>query len=230
MKIKRDRGAIVRTVPVLLWGQTLPALVAARYFLVTLVWLTVWALAVDSQVGFLEKVNADLSTDYLDREFRVSFRLPPGWRAFGATRWMDNGWEGGKPNEQATTVVIRDPQSGALVSLYYRLFKKTQTMTPEQIDNVLWADVDDKVSQRRTKEHFEDYRPRAKSYELREIGGQRALACVTDFIQDKQKMSEYLVWVRNEKSRAEFFMRVPADQLDDLRKQVEPIVQSIRLP
>ncbi len=195
-----------------------------------LVWLTFLALSASAQVGYWEKVNPDNSTVYLDREFRVSFRLPPGWKALGANRWIDNGWEGGKPKERATTVVIHHPQSDALVSLYYRLFKKTQTMTPEQIDNMLLADVDDKVSQRRRKEHFEDYRPRANSYEQREIGGQRALACVADFVQGKQRMSEYLVWVRNEKSIAEFFIRVPSDQLEDLRKEVEPIIQSLRLP
>jgi hypothetical protein len=192
--------------------------------------LTFLPLPASAQVGYWIKTNPDKSKAYLDREFHVSFRLPPGWQALGASRWMDSGWERDKPREHATTVGLYSPHSSAVVFLYYRLFNQTQTFSPEQIDNLLMADVDDKVSQRRKRDQLKDYRPRADSYEQREIGGQRALACVADFVQGKQKMSEYLVWVRTEKSIAQFFVRVPSGQLEDVRTQVEPILQSLRLP
>jgi hypothetical protein len=71
---------------------------------------------------------------------------------------------------------------------------------------------------------------RRNSYEAREIRGQRALSCVAEFSQGKKAMVEYLVWVRNEEFIAQFFIRMPADQLDEVRENVEPIIQSLRLP
>lgn len=100
---------------------------------------------------------------------------------------------------------------------------------PEEIDEELLSAVDDKISQRR-HDGLKDYHVRANSYEPREIGGQRALACVANFTQGKKRMAEYLVWVQNDKSLAQFFIQVRADQLDEVRQDVEPIIQSLRLP
>lgn len=187
-------------------------------------------LTAAAQAVYTTKDNPDGSVDYLDREFKVSFRLPPRCVPFKSLRWWDRGWDGESKAERATTVSIRDWRTYTLVSLYYRLFNKLTPLTPEEMDHVLMADVDSKASQRREKDGLKDYHLRSNGYESRDIAGQRALFCVADYKQGKTGMVEYLVWIRNEKSIAEFFIRVPADQFNQVHKDVEPIIQSLRLP
>ena len=192
--------------------------------------MTLLALTATAQVGYTTRKNSDGSTNYLDRDLGVSFRVPRQWVPFKAIRWSDAGWELRGTAERATTVSMRDRQSDNIFNLYYRRFKKVRPMAPEEIDLVLLADVDDKILQRRHKDQLKDYRVRSNSYETREIRGQRALSCVADFSQGKRGMVEYLIWVRNEDSIAQFFIRIPADQLDEVRENVEPIIESLRLP
>jgi hypothetical protein len=56
--------------------------------------------------------------------------------------------------------------------------------------------------------------------DARDIAEQRALFCVADYKQGKTSMVEYLVWLRNEKSIAEFFIRVRGP-FDQIRQDVE---------
>jgi hypothetical protein len=211
-------------------SHSLATLTALRLLATISLILTLLTLTTAAQAIYTTKKMGDGSTAYLDRDFKVSFRLPPRCAPFKSLRWWDRGWEGeGKP-ERATTVSIRDWRTYTLISLYYRLFNKPTPLTPEETDHVLMADVDSKVSQRKDKDGLKDYRVRSNSYESRDIAGQRALLCVADYKQGKTSMVEYLVWIRNDKSIAQFFIRVPAEQFDQVRQDVEPIIQSLRLP
>ncbi len=207
-----------------------PAQTALKHLTAVSLLLTLWTLTTNAQAVYTTKKQPDGSIAYLDRDFMVSFRLPPRCVPFQSVRWWDRGWEGeGKP-ERATTIYLRDWRTYTLISLYYRLFDKLTPLTPEEMDDVLKADVDSKVSQRKEKDGLKEYRVRSNRYDSRDIAGQRALFCVADYKQGKTSMVEYLVWIRNEKSIAEFFIRVRAVQFDQIRQDVEPIIRSLRLP
>jgi hypothetical protein len=60
-------------------------------------------------------------------------------------------------------------------------------MTSAQTDKWLLVEVDDKTSQRRMHERLKNYHVRSSSYQPEEIGGQRALTWVAEFIQGKNQ-------------------------------------------
>jgi hypothetical protein len=207
-----------------------PAQTVLKHLTAVSLLLTLWTLTTNAQAVYTTKKQPDGSIAYLDRDFKISFRLPPRCVPFKSVRWWDRGWEGEDKPERATTIDIRDWRTYTLIRLYYRLFDKPIPLTPEEMDRVLMADVDSKVSQRKEKDGLKEYRLRSNSYDSLDIAGQRALFCVADYKQGDTSMVEYLVWIRNEKSIAEFFIRVRADQFDQIRQDVEPIIRSLRLP
>ena len=101
-------------------------------------------------------------------------------------------------------------------------------LVPGQL--VLGEESDDKISQRRMQQKLKNYRVRPLSYEREEIGGQRALAWVADFIQGKINMVEYEVIVQGHLTLAEFTIRCPASELDAASKDVQPVIESVRMP
>jgi hypothetical protein len=175
-----------------------------------------------AQIGMPGVQFRRLGSERIDPDFGVSFKLLPGWKIDKAGRWVDDG-------EPATTVSLHDPQKEATAALYYRLFRGGETSTPQEIDRLLLAGVDAKISQR-VRQGLEDYRLRPKSYEPRTVSGRRALSCVADYTEKKRSMAEHLTWVRTEVSLALFFTRMPAEKLDAFRERFNPIVKSLRIP
>lgn len=51
-----------------------------------------------------------------------------------------------------------------------------------------------------------------------------------DYVLGKQAMIEYIASVQNAKSVAQSFVRANAEQLEQVRRDTEPILQSVRLP
>jgi hypothetical protein len=182
----------------------------------------------DSVNLIAHKVPNDGGTVFRDPEFGVSFQLPHGWTLDRSRRWLSYGWDG--EAAPATTASMYLKGSNIPYRLFYRLFTNVPPQTPAEVDQILMANVARKVKERRTSDWLTNYRVRPDSYEVREIGGQRALAYVGDYTQYKKDMVEYLVSVQDSKSVAQFFVRAPADQLDEIRKDAEPIIESIRIP
>jgi len=116
-----------------------------------------------------------------------------------------------------------DPESKAslLVSA-----KEQKTMKSE-IAEQLRAGLDERV-ERRSK-MLKDYRIRPESIQMRWIGGNQVLSAVAEFLQGQQKMVEYLTWMRSENVNALFFATVPASGLDELRKRLDPILETVRI-
>jgi hypothetical protein len=179
-----------------------------------------------AQLQIYDKKIPGIGTEYSDRAFGVSFQLPPKWSLSNVSRWPDSG-------EPATTLQIRDPQTGSFpdssISLYYRLFNNGHEISADEADQLLLAWVDAKVSQR-VREGFRDYHVRANSYQPSEINGRRALSFIADYSSGKREMVEWLVRVRTGRVIAEFFIRLRAAQLDGFREHFAPILQTIRIP
>lgn len=169
--------------------------------------------------------------EYRDQELGTSFRAGSDWElAPNGVRWQDYGWKKSKASVLATTVTLTHAPSHAVLTLYYRSLRQPGQMTPREIDSALAANVDDKISQRREQGELQDYRVRARSYQQNEVSGWRALSYVADFTQGDNKMSEYLVWIQSDRTLAEFFVRSPASDIDEIMHQVDPIVKSLRIP
>lgn len=175
-------------------------------------------------------------TEYTDRLMGLSFKIDRDWRvddirADEPARWRGSDWTrdlrdfAGLP---ATTTWLGHHGTHESVRLYYRVVNRTAT-TKAEIQKLLLADVDDKVSQRRTDSGWRDYHIRSMSYEEGEIDGWPSLTWVADYTQGKHKMVEYLVGVRSETTIAQFIIQCPADQLDQVRERVKPIIQSLRI-
>jgi hypothetical protein len=172
----------------------------------------------------------DGAVEYSDEEIGVSFTMPRDWRlGNNGRRFMDWGWRGGGDGNIATTVFLHRRHMDEGIGLYYCLFRHVYPRTPDQMDKSLGEQSDDKISQRRIGERLKGYRVRPSSYEREEIGGRRALAWVADFTQGKINMVEYEVIVQGHLALAEFSIRCPASELDAVRKDVEPVIESVRL-
>jgi hypothetical protein len=178
--------------------------------------------AAGAQIGMPSVEFRRVGSERIDPNFGVSFKLLPRWKIEKAGRWNDDG-------ELATTVSLHDPQKEAFAALYCRLFRSGETRTPQEIDRLLLAGVDAKISQR-VRQGLVDYRIRPKSCEPRTIGGRRALSCVEDYTEKNRNMAEHLTWVRTEVSPALFFTRMPAEKLNAFRERFNPTIESLRIP
>ena len=65
--------------------------------------------------------------------------------------------------------------------------------------------------------------------QIRQIAGNQALTCVTEYLRGEEKMVEYLTWVRSENTNLLFSVTGPASDLDDFRKRIDPIVETARV-
>jgi hypothetical protein len=172
----------------------------------------------------------DGAVEFTDQEIGVSFTMPRDWGLGNdGLRFLDRGWKGNGDGNIATTVFLHRRHTDEGIGLYYCRFRHVYPLTPDQIDKSLGEESDDKISQRRIGERLKGYRVRPSSYEREEIGGQRALAWVADFTQGKINMVEYEVIVQGDLALAEFSIRCPASELDAARKDVQPVIESVRL-
>jgi hypothetical protein len=173
---------------------------------------------------------SDGAVEFTDREIGVSFRLPPDWGLGNdGLRFMDRGWKGNGDGDIATSVFLRHRHADEGIWVYYCVFRHVYRLNPDQIDRWLDEEADDKISQRRIQQRLKDYRVRPSSYKREEIGGQRTLTWVADFTRGKINMVEYAVYVRSDRTLVEFSIRCPAGELDAVREQVQPIIQSFRI-
>src|SRR5215472_16759709 len=152
-----------------------------------------------------------------DSDSGVSFKLPKHWYVGEVTRWND---------ERSTTLDLLGPKK-ARTRLYFTIIKKTDRITPEEIEKWLPAYVDQKVNDRQ-REGLKNYRVRPQSYEHFWIGGHPALSYVADYTEGKRNMVEYITWVRSSALMAEFFSRMPASDLNQFRKLFDPIFGTLR--
>jgi len=154
-----------------------------------------------------------------DRKYGISVSLPPGWK------WVDTRRGGNR----GKTVTFDEPGSQRELRLYVKVERSPKEITPEQMDTRLLKGVDRKILQRRT-EGFRDYHLRENSFERRLVGGHLALSWVSEFKDQGGNKVEYLTRVRSEKSNALFFAVLPAAELDDFKKRVDPIIDTLRIP
>jgi hypothetical protein len=157
--------------------------------------------------------------EYDDREDGVSFQLPNGWRWAGPDRW----------GEQQSTLTLREPATRQEVMLYVQILGTPEIISAEAMNRKLLRGVKYKVRQR-IREGHADYHLRENSCELRSINGRSALSWVAEFTDHGQSMVEYLTRVRSESTNALFYVKLPAQHLEDFKGRLDPIIETLQIP
>jgi hypothetical protein len=157
--------------------------------------------------------------EYHDEQSGVSLSVPAGW-SWVEPKLLDAG---------KSLLTLRDTDALQLRLWVQVLDPPEESMPAQKMNKRLMKQADRKVEQRR-KEGYENYRLRKDSFELKAINGRSALSWVDDYTQDGHNMVEYLARVRSEKTNAVFYVRVPADQLDEVKARVDPIIATLQVP
>jgi hypothetical protein len=155
--------------------------------------------------------------EYRDPDYAVSVKVPDGWTVGEAFRWGD----------RQTTARLIPPGSSDSGRLYFKM--RPNTAGSEEEEYTLLANPESKAAQR-VAAGLADYKIRPGSVQRRKVGGRPALSCLADFTQDGVKMVEYQTWVSGENAYALFFAQVPATELDALRRWLDPIIETLKLP
>lgn len=160
------------------------------------------------------------TNDYRDSESGVSLSLPPGWKWSGPERLGD----------QESILFLKDPGTLQIVQLYVKVLQPPEKMMPaEKMNRRLLKQAKRKVEQR-TKEGYVNYRLRENSCQLKAINGRSALSWAADYTQNGRSMAEYFTRLRSENANALFYARLPAEQLDDFKARIDPIIETLQIP
>ncbi len=160
------------------------------------------------------------TNEYRDSESGVSLSLPPGWKWSGPERLGD----------QESILFLKEPGTLQIVRLYVKVLQPPENMMPaEKMNRRLLKQAKRKVEQR-TKEGYENYRLRENSCQLKAINGRSALSWVADYMQNGRNMAEYFTRLRSENANALFYTRLPAEQLDDFKARIDPIIETLQIP
>jgi hypothetical protein len=148
----------------------------------------------------------------------TTFDVPEGWKLRGTGPSSDDG--------EMVSFSTSDPSVESVA-----VWMKKDSTAPDKVAARLDGAPVEKIGQRR-EQGYEDYQIREGSLQHLSIGGQPALFAIGDFRQQgsDRPMSEYLMWIYTEKSRVFFFARVPAEGFEQLRRQIDAMVNSAIVP
>jgi len=157
--------------------------------------------------------------EYHDEQSGVSLSLPPGWT-----------WAGPKPMEdQKSILTLKELETAQVLRLYVKMLDTPEGVIPaQQMNRRLLKQAEAKVRQR-TSEGYENYRLRENSCVLKSINGRSALSWIDDYTAGGNHMVEYLTRVRSDKTNALFYARLPSEQLEEFRRRVDPIIETLQI-
>lgn len=122
-----------------------------------------------------------------------------------------------------THVSMLDPNGRGFAALW----ANTEKIEAAQIASKLRDRVEEKMTAR--AKSMKEYKLRPATVQTRTVGGQQALSCAADYVENNLKMVEYLVWLRSENKEALFFSRVPAEEFEAFRARIDAIVDTAKL-
>jgi hypothetical protein len=160
------------------------------------------------------------ANEYRDSDSGVSLDLPPGWRWIGPER---------RGNHESI-LVLREPGTGREIKLYVKNLEPPEETTPARKMNKRLLKQAQRKADQRVREGFENYRNREDSFELKPINGRSALSWAADYTKDGRKMVEYFTHVRSENVNALFFAKLPAEHVDDFKRRIDPIIETLQIP
>jgi hypothetical protein len=153
-----------------------------------------------------------------DPDAPVSFHLAPGWTLTHTVRGSDH----------YTRLEFAETASNADAQLYYY---PREGAYPADTEAALRQFMQAKSLERRGREGMSDYHVRPGSVQLRTVGGHPAIGFVGDYTLKGESLVDYTVRVLGKDIWAEFKVIVPAkEDIDDLRKRFDPMVNSLQIP
>jgi hypothetical protein len=157
--------------------------------------------------------------EYHDEPSGASLLLPAGWT-----------WTGPRPlGDQKSILSLKEPEKSQILRLYVQVLDTPEEVMPAQVMNRrLLKQAEAKVRQR-ASEGYENYRLRENSCILKSINGRSALSWVDDYTVGGTHMVEYLTRVRSDKTNALFFARLPAEELQDFKTRIDPIIETLQI-
>ncbi|HEV2962060.1 MAG TPA: tetratricopeptide repeat protein [Candidatus Angelobacter sp.] len=159
------------------------------------------------------RVDSTAPVTYQDAKVGLSVTASPGWI-------VQPEQSSGKDE---TNLFLLDPEPKGSVVLWAQA-KKTEK---SEIARQLRSAVDEHVEKR--SKFLTDYKIRPETIQMRQIGGNQALSCVAEFTDDKKEMVEYLTFVRSENTTSSFSAMVESSGLDEFRKRVDPILETLKI-
>lgn len=170
-------------------------------------------MGVTIELVSVHRVDSTAPVPYQDAKIGLSFTASPGWIVRPE-----------QPSEKdETNLFLLDPEPKGSAVLWAQV-KKTEK---SEIARQLRAAVDEQVEKR--SKYLKDYKIRPETMQVRQVGGNQALSCVAEFVDDKKEMVEYLTFVRSENTTSLFSAMVEASGLDEFRKRVDPILETLKI-
>jgi tetratricopeptide (TPR) repeat protein len=171
------------------------------------------AMGVTFELASVRRVDSTAPVTYQDAKVGLSFIASPGWIVRPE-----------QPSEKdETNLFLLDPEPKGSAVLWAQA-KKTEK---SDIARQLRAAVDEHVE--KNSKYLKDYKIRPETMQVRQVGGNQALSCVAEFVDDKKAMAEYLTFVRSENTTSLFSAMVEASGLDEFRKRVDPILETLKI-
>src|SRR5205823_463471 len=148
------------------------------------------------------RVDSTAPVTYQDAKVGLSVTASPGWI-------VQPEQPSGKDE---INLFLLDPEPKGSVILW----AQPKKIEKSEITRHLRAAVDEHVEKR--SKYLKDYKVRPETMQMRQVGGDQALSCVAEFVDDKKGMVEYLTFVRSENTILLFSATVEASGLDEFRK------------
>jgi hypothetical protein len=171
---------------------------------------------------FTRSTSDDGITTIKDPVAPISFKLPPGWRLSGGSRW----------GNYETTLILTEAESGTSASLYYQY--PLETARSSDADIALQGFMQSKVRQRRDREGLKDYEIRQNTVRRRTIAGRPALsfyAAYTTVDENRVPMTEYVARLMGESIKAHCFVAAPsAVDITPFVKRLDAVMESLDIP
>ncbi len=169
-------------------------------------------------------VFKDAEHQYRDPYLSLSFGLAPSWT-------VKETKDSQAAREVKSTVILYDAHNQLSAGVHYRVCIEPCRAGSNELDRALRARVDAEISHR-TNVLFKgkDYHVRAGSCRERTINGNRAMTCVADYRTGKRAMAEYLTCVGSASAQVLFVAQVPTPDLDEIRRRLDPVIDSLRIP
>jgi hypothetical protein len=173
-----------------------------------------------TSILFLLATGLAYSQDaYRDDRNGVSLSLPPGWT------WSDPQ----TLSDQKSIAVFRETGTQLEAKLWVQILTPPEELMPTQrMNHRLLKEAQRKVEQRR-REGYENYHLRDNSCELKAINGRPASRCVAQYTVRDQTMVEYFTRVRSESTNAFFFARMRAEQFEDFKARLDPVIETLQI-
>ena len=157
-----------------------------------------------------------------DPMYGISVTYPAGWQVRGAQRW-------GKNNKENTIMFQAIWPLEARPSLYYQPTSNFDKPAPNEVEAHFRRTAGTKAQQR-VASGLKDYQNLENTFVFTTINGRPAFRYTASFTVQGRPHFEYFTRVLGDELMAMFFVQGPAEEIDAVRREIDQMAATIRLP